>query len=107
MCDDGLSDYRGVGRYISIKQEAGNLNLCVSLVSLPLLMKPMIFNHGRSRLMIMSKSNQCPKALHHSWVSNYLSFSPAQCLIHIIQTLRRKLRLEDQKFKAPKLQSAF
>lgn len=68
MCDDGLSDYRGVGRHNSTKQEAGNLylNLYVSLVLLPLLLKPMIFNHGRSRLMIMSKSNQCPKALHHN-----------------------------------------
>lgn len=109
MCDDSLSDYRVVGQHISTKREAGNkyLNLCVSLVLLPLLLNPMVFNHGRSILMIIFKSNQFPKALHHNWISNYLSFSPAQYLTHVIQTFRRKLRLEDQKFKAPKLQSEF
>lgn len=95
MCDDGLSDYRVVGQDISTQRETGNmyLNLCVSLVLLPLLLKLMVFNHGRSVLMIIFKSNQFPKALHHNWIFNYLSFSPAQCLIHIIQTYRRKLRL--------------
>lgn len=68
MCDNGLFDYRVVRQHISTKQETGNmyLNLCISLVLLPLLLKPMVFNHGRFVLMIIFKSNQFPNALHHN-----------------------------------------